>query len=109
MSGAIANMLFAIICKTLYFSIGSAWLLKAANINIWLALFNMIPIPPFNGAKAFFGSKLVYVFVLGSMIGAAFVLYWTGSILAILAALVIGFILLAIFFIYIDRNKKIFG
>lgn len=109
MSGAIANVVLAIICKALYFSFPNPWLLKAVNVNIWLALFNMIPLPPFDGVKMFFGSKLVYVFVLGSMIGAAVLLFWSASILSVLGSMLIGFILLAVFFIFVDRNKKVFG
>lgn len=30
-------------------------------INSWLALFNLIPIPPFDGSKVFAWNKLVYV------------------------------------------------
>ncbi|HII72260.1 TPA: hypothetical protein HA265_05900, partial [Candidatus Woesearchaeota archaeon] len=108
MSGAVANMLFAIILKTIYFSAPDPWILKAVNINIWLALFNMLPIPPYNGSKTFFGSRLIYVFVLGSMIGAAVLLTWTSQFWAVVGALAVGFLLLTLFFIYVDRNKKVF-
>ncbi len=108
MSGAIAQMVFAIILKSVYFSFPNDWILKAAEICIWMALWNMCPIPPYNGSKTFFGSKLVYIFVVGSMIGAAALMTWVSGILAILGALVLGFLMLVVFFIFVERNQKVF-
>ena len=104
MSGAIANMVFAILLKTIYFAIPNPWILKAVTINIWLALFNMIPIPPFNGIRTFFGSRFIYVFVVGCMFGAAAILTWTGGILSVIGALFVGTLLLFVFFGYVDKR-----
>lgn len=39
----------------------SAVLLLAVRINIWLALFNMIPIPPLDGSKVFSWSRKAWL------------------------------------------------
>lgn len=46
-----------------------------AFINLWLAVFNLLPIPPLDGSKIFRWSKPVYVLVFGASI-ALLVIYW---------------------------------
>jgi hypothetical protein len=106
MSGPIANMLFAVILKTLYSTLGIPILQKAMLINIWIALYDMLPIPPYNGSRTFFGSRYVYVFVLGAMIGCAALLYYASRILPIIGAIILGALMLFVFFVYIDKNWK---
>ncbi len=104
MSGAVGNMLLAIILKSVYSYLPFDWLFSFVKINIWLALFDMIPIPPFNGSKTFFGSRFIYVFVLGSMIGAAGLLYWYSGLVALLGSLLLGAVILVLFFVYVDKR-----
>ncbi|MFC1723883.1 hypothetical protein ACFL0V_07115, partial [Nanoarchaeota archaeon] len=106
MSGAITNMLFAIILKTIWFANPSEFLLKAVNINIWLALWNMVPFPPFNGAYAFFGSRYIYIFTVGFMAGAAAILNWISGFWAMIAALLVGLVAYILFFVFVDKNWK---
>ena len=104
MASPIANMLFAIILKSLSVWTGLAFFEKAMMINIWIALFDMVPIPPFNGSRTFFGSRYVYIFVLGALIGCAVLLKRMTGILPILGAIVLGALMLLIFFIYVDKK-----
>jgi len=104
MSGAIANMLFAVLLKILATITGLGIFEKAMMINIWIALFDMLPIPPFNGSRTFFGSRYIYVFVLGSLIGCAALLKYLSGIVPIIGALVLGSLMLLIFFIYVDKR-----
>ncbi|MGD1059860.1 MAG: site-2 protease family protein [Methanomassiliicoccales archaeon] len=39
-----------------------------AGVNIFLALFNMLPIPPLDGSKVFYWNKIVYVGALAASI-----------------------------------------
>jgi Zn-dependent protease len=104
MSGAIANMLFAVILKSLHVATGYPWFFKAMMINIWIALFDMVPVPPFNGSRTFFGSRYVYVFVLGSLIGCAVLLAYLSGIVPIIGAAILGALILLVFFVYIDKK-----
>jgi Zn-dependent protease len=104
MSGPIANMLFAVLMKTLAVATGIEIFQKAMMISIWIALFDMVPVPPFNGSRTFFGSRFIYVFVLGALIGCAALLAYTSGILAILGAIVLGALMLLVFFVYIDKR-----
>ncbi len=104
MSGAIANIIFAIILKSLHLATGAGLFHKAMMINIWIALFDMIPIPPFNGSRTFFGSRYAYIYVLGSIIGCAALLTYVSGIVALIGALVIGALLLFVFFGFVDKR-----
>jgi Zn-dependent protease len=41
-----------------------------AFVNSWLALFNLIPIPPFDGQKIFSWNKLIWGFTIGLAVAA---------------------------------------
>jgi Zn-dependent protease len=63
LSGPAMNLLLALIFYTL---LGAGGILSALGsvgmqINLWLAAFNLIPVPPFDGHKIFDWSKLVWV------------------------------------------------
>ncbi|NQU78173.1 hypothetical protein HQ545_00220 [Candidatus Woesearchaeota archaeon] len=104
MSGPIANMLFAVLLKIIYASTGIVLFHQAMMINIWIALFDMLPVPPFNGSKTFFGSRYIYVFTLAALAGCAALLTFASGILPIIGALVVGALVVTVFFIYIDKN-----
>jgi len=50
------------------------------QINIMLAFFNLLPIPPFDGYKVFKWSLPAYIISFGAS-AALFVLVWTGALL----------------------------
>ena len=104
MSGSIALVLFAIIMKSMYLATGLEFFEKAMLVNIWIALFHMLPIPPANGSRVFFGTRFIYVFLLGSMIGCAALLAFVSGIAALLGSIFIGAILLFVFFVFVDKR-----
>jgi Zn-dependent protease len=108
LAGPLANVALAIIFKSLGAAAGGGYFFtKAVSINLWLALFSMIPIPPFDGSKTFFGSRYIYMFALGAIAGIAVLLKFVSSILyAILGSLAIGFVLFWVFFVYVDKQFK---
>jgi len=72
-SGIATNILIALLGAALYpFNPGFFSMLSL--INAWFALFNLIPIGPFDGAKIFRLSKVVWAGLLVSSL--AFYLYW---------------------------------
>jgi len=103
MSGAIFNIVFAILLKGFYEYFPSDWLLKFVMINVWLTVYNMLPFPPYNGSWTFFGSRLVYTFVLGCILGASAILAFTSGILALVGAVLFGIALLAVLFFFFDK------
>jgi hypothetical protein len=101
---AIAVMFLAVVMKSLFEATGSIVFYKAMIMYIWISIFDMLPIPPFNGSRTFFGSRYVYVFVLGSLIGCAALLAYLSGIVPILGAIVLGALILLVFFAFIDKR-----
>jgi len=104
MSGPIANMIFAAILKGVHSFMPLPIIQKLMIINIWIALFDMLPIPPFNGSKTFFGSRFIYIFVVAALVGCALLLTLASGLLSIIGALIIGALMAWIFFAYIDKR-----
>lgn len=46
----------------------SSALLLAVSVNIWLALFNLIPFPPLDGSKVFAWDKRIWVLVFAAVL-----------------------------------------
>jgi Zn-dependent protease len=71
--GAIANILFASFVKTLeiwfhLFPEGSVLVQNIFVFNLWFAVCNLLPIPPLDGSKILFESRLVYVFFVSIVV-----------------------------------------
>ena len=97
-------MLFAIALKSVFIMTDSMLVHKLMMVNIWIALFHMLPIPPYNGARTFFGSRFVYVFVVGALIGCGFLLSYVGGLASLIGAIIFGIILLLVFFAHVDKR-----
>ena len=65
--GIVANLVLVIILN-LVTKAGYYDFTTFMNINLWIIMFNMIPVPPLAGGQMFFGSRTLYVF------GVAFLL-----------------------------------
>ncbi len=62
-AGALTNIALAIIFLSLALlaNIEPQMFLFAAGVNIWLAVFNMLPIPPLDGSKVFGWNKIIWL------------------------------------------------
>jgi len=97
MLGSLSTIGLAVVVKLLmyFFEPGAfyAFLEKILSVSVWYSLFSFLPIPPLNGSRVFFWSRLTYMFVLGFIIGAVILLltplniFWT-----IILSLVVGVI-----------------
>ena len=64
-AGSVVNIILAIIFSGLTLVFTSKVLAMAAVVNVWLALFNMIPFGPLDGAKVFKWDKRIWGAMLG--------------------------------------------
>ena len=101
MAGSVALIIFAVILKPFA---ALPVIAKLMKICILLAIFNMLPIPPMNGLRTFFGSRFVYVFVTASIIACGALLGFVGGFLSLLGGIVLGALILLVFFVYIDKR-----
>jgi len=51
---------------------------RAISLNLWLAIFTMLPIPPLDGSNVFFASRLLYAFAFGCIFGYAMLVLFLG-------------------------------
>ncbi|MBU3941577.1 MAG: hypothetical protein KKF74_01560 [Nanoarchaeota archaeon] len=51
---------------------------RAISLNLWLAIFTMLPIPPLDGSNVFFASRLLYAFAFGCIVGYAMLVLFLG-------------------------------
>lgn len=104
----IANMLLAVFFKVISAFTFNPLIEKIILLNIAFAVFTMLPIPPCDGNKLFFGSRMVYAFVFCSIIAGAFLLLSELSAwVAVIGSLLIGFICWLIY--YIVWERKLWG
>ncbi len=68
-AGPVANIVLGAILLYLVFIFNSPVLFLAAQINIWLALFNLLPFPPLDGSKIFYHNPKAWVFIFLVAIG----------------------------------------
>ncbi|MCX8147499.1 MAG: hypothetical protein N3D84_03460 [Candidatus Woesearchaeota archaeon] len=78
-AGPLINIAVASVFFILNYFISSPLFSIGIFVNIWLALFNMIPFPPLDGSKVFFWNKKIWVAVFGLCI----VLFLTANVLII--------------------------
>ncbi|MAG08065.1 hypothetical protein CMO89_01210 [Candidatus Woesearchaeota archaeon] len=92
LAGPLANVAFAILFKILFVLLPNNVLIeKAILVNVWFAVFNMLPIPPLDGNYVFFYSRGLYFLLFGAILGAALLLVLKINILvAIFGSLLFG-------------------
>ena len=102
--GSVASMFLAILFKILYAAFPLAFLQKAMMFNIGFAIYTMLPIPPLNGSRLFFGTRMVYIFSLASIVGAGILLLTKiPVIISIIGSLLIGLICWLLYYIFFEK------
>jgi len=103
--GPLSNLVLAMLFKLLLLLSPTNTLLQSAMVfNIWFALFTILPIPPLDGSHLFFSSRLMYVFMLGAVIGMAIALYFFGVFAALTLGLVLGIICWLSYFWFFEKG-----
>jgi Zn-dependent protease len=69
MMGSLSSILLAIFVKIILYVIpGSLFFQKLLSVSLWFALFTILPIPPLNGSRLFFASRVTYFYILGLIV-----------------------------------------
>jgi hypothetical protein len=91
--GSLSNIIFGTLLKQIniwFFANANADLDRYFVYNLWFAACNLLPLPPLDGSRMLFYSRLLYVFVFGSFVGY-WLLAWLGYYSYVIS-LVIGVI-----------------
>ena len=76
-AGIIVNLALGVVCLCLMPLIASHMLLEflafGASINSWLALFNLLPFMPFDGAKVLMWNKKIYFGLAAACLALTFI------------------------------------
>ncbi len=105
LAGPLANIFFSAVIKSLEWAgiLGPALSGKLFVLNITFAAWNLLPIPPLDGSKILFNSRLTYVFLFGSIASYAFMVYFL-SVYSYIIALLIGGLTWLLYYIFFESK-----
>jgi len=105
--GVLANVFFAAVVKTL-----QLWTPLPLNpvavdriffFNLYFAVLNLIPIPPLDGSRILFASRLLYAFVMSALAGYLVLVYFFG-VFSFFYSFAIGIGCALLFYILLERG-----
>jgi hypothetical protein len=106
LTGSIATIALAAIFKALSAFVFNSLIQKLIVFNLVYAIYSILPIPPLDGSRTFFGSRMLYAFSTAFIIAAAILLNPQLNIgvgIALLSSFLIGMILWLLYYIFFER------
>ena len=105
--GPIANIVAATLVKFLQVNVhllpmDSVFIQKFFFFNWLFALLNLLPIPPLDGSRLLFYSRLTYAFVFGSIAG--YLILYSFGIYSYILALLIGGLVWLLFYVFFESE-----
>ena len=105
--GPLVSVLLAVVSKIISGDLASGIFFDFAKMNIWYALFNLLPLSDFNGAKIFYGSKILWAFLfIFTLVILILLLGPTKIIATLIAAAIIGIIAVVLMFLLFERRRR---
>jgi len=104
-TGPFATILLAAIFESLRGVIASPLIQKVVIFNIVYALYSLIPLPPMDGSKTFYGSRMLYSFSVFAIVTAAILLNLNVGVgIALISSIVIGIIFWILYYIFFEEG-----
>ncbi len=104
-AGNIATLILIIFLKIVWTISPNSFLMKFIIFNVLLNIYTMLPIPPLNGSKIFFGGRWLYVFSFPFIVASSILLYASLPIWVSLGiSFVIGFILWLAYYLMFEKD-----
>ena len=101
--GPLATMILAVIFKAISGFFVNVWIQKMITFNIVYAMYSLLPIPPLDGSKTFYGSRMLYIFSTAGLVASAVMLTLNISILlAVISSLLIAIVLWILYYIFFE-------
>ncbi|HLC62464.1 MAG TPA: hypothetical protein VJI52_05615 [Candidatus Nanoarchaeia archaeon] len=105
LAGPLFTLMLIILLKILYAINPNPLLQKAIMFNIIYNITNMLPIPVLDGGKIFFGSRMIYAFVMPAMIVATILMIVDIPVFfAVVLSLLVGVILWIWYYVSFERK-----
>ena len=103
--GTLTTLFFALLLKVLNNLVSNPIFEKAILLNIALVIYTMLPLPPLNGSKLFYGSRMIYVFSSLFVVATSILLIidinpW----LSVVSAFIVSIIGWVLYYYYVERN-----
>ncbi len=103
--GPVASIALAAIFKALSGFMFGSLIQKVITFNIAYALYSLLPIPPLDGSRTFYGSRMLYAFAVAGIVAAAILLNLNISVwLAIISSFFIGLVLWLLYYIFFESK-----
>ena len=100
--GPLVSVLLAVVSKIISGGLFEVF----ATMNIWYAFFNLLPLSDFNGAKIFYGSKILWAFLFIFTLVILILLGITNIVTTLIAAAILGIIAVVLMFLLFDRKSR---
>ena len=105
LAGPLFTLILIIFLKILYAFFPNAFLQKAIMFNVIYNITSMLPIPLLDGGKIFFGSRMIYAFVMPSMIAVTILMIVPIPVFyAVVLSMLIGVVLWLGYYISFERK-----
>lgn len=106
-AGPLANIFFSALVKSLEWAgvLSVAFAERLFVMNLIFAAWNLLPIPPLDGSKLFYYSRLTYVFMFAAVSSYAMLIYWLNVYSYIYAGL-IGVAAWLAFYVFFERKWR---
>ena len=105
LAGPLFTLMLIILLKVLTVFSASAIIEKAIIFNVVYLITSMLPIPPLDGSKIIFGSRMLYAFVLPALVVATILMIVDIQILLSLSlSLLVGVVLWLVYYISFERK-----
>ena len=94
-----------ILLKILYVFAPNPLIEKAIAFNVIYAITSLLPIPPFDGNKIYFGSRMLYAFIVPALVVATILMIVNVPVfLALVLSLLVGVVLWLTYYITFERK-----
>ena len=105
LAGPLFTVMLIILLKILYVFSPNPLIQKAIIFNVVYAITSLLPIPPLDGSKIYFGSRMLYAFVLPAIIVAAILMIVNIPVFfALVLSFLVGIVLWLVYYISFERK-----
>ncbi|MDP2750848.1 MAG: hypothetical protein Q8O89_08515 [Nanoarchaeota archaeon] len=99
----VATVIIATISKGLFSLTGSPLIYKFMMINLWLAIFTLLPLPPLDGSRLLFASRSFWVFAFITVVSWSILLLFTSFWITLFGSLLVATIATIIYYALFER------